>query len=79
MEALHNLFYVLVDEAMVVYLRHPVLHFGSSGQLAVDEQVGDFEKGAVFGKLLDRVTAVTEDAALAVRKLTLLWPQAVFM
>ena len=35
-------------------------------QLAVDQQVGDFEEGALLRQLLDGIAAVEEDAAIAV-------------
>ena len=36
------------------------------GQLAVEQQVGDLEVGALLGELLDRVAAVAQDALVAV-------------
>ena len=39
---------------------------GCRGQLAVDEQPRDLEVGAVLRQLLDRVSAIAEDALIAV-------------
>jgi len=33
---------------------------GNGGELAVEEQVGDFIKGTMFGEITNSVTAITE-------------------
>jgi hypothetical protein len=40
--------------------------FVLAGQLAVDEQVGHLGEVGVFGQVLDRVTAVAQDAGIPV-------------
>ena len=65
-EALDEALGVLVDQGMgrdVVLPHHEVR---AGGQLALDDQVGGLEEGALLGELLDRVAAVPEDAAPAV-------------
>ena len=44
----------------------PVLELRARGQLAVQDQVGRFEVGAVLGQLLDGIAAVAQDALVAV-------------
>src|ERR1019366_2357663 len=36
------------------------------GQLAVQQQVGDFQEAALFGKLLDGVAAVAQDSPVSI-------------
>jgi hypothetical protein len=43
-----------------------VLQLGRRREVAVDQQVRDFQEAGVLGKLLDRVTAVPQDACVAV-------------
>ena len=44
----------------------PRVELLSVGQLAVAQQVGDFEVVRVLGELFDRVAAVAQDAGVAV-------------
>ncbi len=66
-EALHEpLPHVLVDERVVRDVIAPLLELGGVGELAEDEEVGHLEVARVLGELLDRITAVAQDAGLAV-------------
>ncbi len=58
--------HVLVDERVVRDVLGPHLVLFGGRELAVDQQVGDLEVGRLFGELLDRIAAVSEDALLAV-------------
>ena len=57
---------VLVDDRVVGDVVRPVVELGLVRELAVDEEVGDLEVGALLGELLDRIAAVLEDAFVAV-------------
>ena len=65
-EALHELLDVLVHERVERDLAVPHLELGLGRQLAVHQQVGDFEIRRLLGELLDRVSAVFEDPPLAI-------------
>ncbi len=64
--ALEELLHVFVEHAVV---GQPVVELGElvgGRQLAVEQQVADLGKGRMLGDLLDRVTAVAQDALFAV-------------
>ena len=66
-EALHEaLAHVFVNERVVRDLVGPVGHLRFGGEFAVEEQIGNFEVGRLFGQLLDGVTAVAKDASAAI-------------
>jgi len=64
----------LVDELLDVLVHHrvdgdvvpPHVEVSLVGQLALDDEVGGLEEGALFGEFLDGVAAVAQDAALTV-------------
>jgi hypothetical protein len=58
---------VLVDVGVVPDVVRPGFQLGGVGQLAVDQQIGDFEVGRLGRQLLDRVPAVAQDAGIAVQ------------
>ena len=58
--------HVLVDERVVGDVGLPLLQLHRVGQLAVEQEVGDLEVGALLGQLLDRVAAVAKDPGLAI-------------
>ena len=58
--------HVLVDEGVVRDLVDPLVELGLVRQLAVQQQVGDFEVGRLLGELFDRIAAIAEDAFVAV-------------
>jgi len=62
----HALAELLVQIRVVGDVVDPSIVLSLVGQLAVDQQVGDLEEGALFGELLDRVAAVAEDAIFPV-------------
>jgi hypothetical protein len=66
MEALHELLQVLVNPCVMRDVVHPVLHLLAGGQLAVEEEVGHLEVAGALGELLDGISAVAEDAVVAV-------------
>lgn len=63
-----------IEEPLEVLVQHgvPLDLVGKGGQLlggrqlTVDEQVGDLDEGRLLGQLLDRVSAIPQDAGVAV-------------
>ena len=45
---------------------HPLLQLGRGGQLAVEQEVGDLQEGAILGQLLDGISAIAQDTFVAV-------------
>jgi hypothetical protein len=66
MKTLQEFLGAFVQHGVVGDLVGPVLQFRLNGQLAEQDQVGDFEKGALLGELLDRITAITQDTLIAI-------------
>jgi hypothetical protein len=66
MKAIHELLRVLVDEHGMSDFTDPLVHFRVCRELAVEEEVRHFEEGAVLGEVFDGVSAIEEDAAVAV-------------
>jgi hypothetical protein len=58
--------HVLVDERVVDDVVVPLGQLRRVGQLTVEQQVRHFEVGALLGQLLDGVTAVAQDASVAI-------------
>ena len=62
------------EEALELFVQQGVVadplvegfQLGGGRQVAVDEQVGNFQEAGVLGELLDRVAAVAQDAGVAV-------------
>ena len=67
-EALHERAHVLVDEHVVGDLAYPAIKLRGSWKLAVEQQVGDLEEGALLSKLLDGIPAVLQDACITVEE-----------
>ncbi|CAB4606228.1 unannotated protein [freshwater metagenome] len=66
-EALHEtLAHVFVNERVIGDLVGPLGHLRFGGEFAIEEQVGNFEIGRLFGQLLDGVAAVTKDACATI-------------
>src|SRR5262245_23083885 len=59
---------ILVDERVVSDVRGPSLELGGGRQLAVEQQISDFEISALFCKLLDRIAAIFQDSPVAIDK-----------
>ena len=66
MEAVDQHLDVLVEQGVVGNRIDPGAMLGRVRQLAVGQEIGDFQEGAPFGQFLDRIAAVAEDAALSV-------------
>jgi hypothetical protein len=47
-------------------LMDPILELAGGGQLAEQDQVGDFEEGAMLGQHFDGITAVAQNAPIAI-------------
>src|SRR5215467_1985876 len=62
----YELLDVLMDEGMMGYVPLPVLQFSSGGQLAVEKEVGHLQVVAALCQLLDRVAAISQDAAVTI-------------
>ena len=45
---------------------HPLLQLRRGGQLAVEKEVGDLQECAILGQLLDGISAIAQDAFVAV-------------
>jgi hypothetical protein len=58
--------HVLVNHGVVRDVVCPFGHLIAGGQLAVQEQIRNFEKCGVLGKLLDRVAAISQDACITI-------------
>jgi hypothetical protein len=65
-EALHELLDVLVDHGVHRDLMRPVRELARRRQFAEEDQVRGFEIGALLGELLDGITAIQEDAVVAI-------------
>ena len=66
-EALHKvLAKVLVDECVVCDLVAPSLKLLRGWKVTEDQQVGNLEIARMLGQLFNRVSAVTQDAVLAI-------------
>ena len=66
-EALHKvLAKVLVDEGVVCDLVAPSLKLLRGWKVTEDQQVGNLEIARMLGQLFNRVSAVTQDAVLAI-------------
>jgi len=65
-EAVHELLDVLVDHGVAQHFAVPIVQFVRGRQFAVQQQEGHLEKRAVLGELFDRITAIAEDAVIAI-------------
>jgi hypothetical protein len=65
-ERVEEAFQVLVQQRVLGDLAGEVRQLRLGGQLAVDQQVADLEEVRMLRQLLDRVTAVAQDARVAV-------------
>src|SRR5262249_18479096 len=59
-------FDALVNEGVMRDVVSPGLELLGIGEFAVQQQVGGFEVGALFGEILDRIAAVAKNAGIAV-------------
>ena len=57
---------LLADERVALDLVDPCVQLLGRRQLALDQEVGDFEERRALGKFLDRVAAVAQDPVVAV-------------
>ena len=57
-----------MEHGVVRDVIHPAVQFTGVGQLAEQEQVGDFEIGTVFGENVDGITAIAQDSLIAVNE-----------
>ena len=71
--------HVLVQHRVPAELVAEVFELARGRQLAVDQQVGDFDEVAIRGQLLDRVAAIAQDAASPSRNVMALVVEPVFM
>ncbi|CAB4564508.1 unannotated protein [freshwater metagenome] len=66
-ESLHEtLAHVFVNERVVGDLVRPIGHLRFGGEFTVEEQIGNFEVGRLFGQLLNGVPAIAEDACATI-------------
>ena len=61
-EGVEEVAHLLADERVVRHLGDEPIELLPRRQLAPDQEVGDLEEGRVLGELLDRVSAIAEDA-----------------
>jgi hypothetical protein len=66
-EAIHELFEVFMDHGVAHDLVIPILQLIPGGQLALQQQPGYFQEGAMFGELLDRVPTISQNAFVAIQ------------
>src|SRR5206468_8479633 len=66
-EAVEEAPHLLVDQAVARDAVPELLELIGGGQLAVDQQVGDLQEGALLRQLLDRVAAVAQDPGIPVQ------------
>src|SRR5256885_16954397 len=66
MKSVHNLFYIFFNESLMRDVPGPVLQLGFRWELAVQQQVSDYEVGAFLGKYIDRDSAIFENSLVAV-------------
>ena len=67
-KTVHHLLDALVDKSVVSNVPDPVLELRGGGQLAVQQQVSNFQIAALFSKLVDGKPAILEYALVAVDK-----------
>ena len=65
-------FHVLVNHRVVFDLVHEMVELFLSRQPAVNEEVGNLDEVALFGKLFDGIAAIPQNAFFAVEKRTAL-------
>jgi hypothetical protein len=58
--------HVLVNEGVVPDILYPRVEFELRWQLAVEQEVGDFEERGVLGQLFDRIPAISQDAVSSI-------------
>src|SRR5574341_2237489 len=66
LEALHELLGVFVDVGVNTNKFDPFRELVLGWQLAIEKEIGGLEVGAPLGELLDGISAIFEDAAVAV-------------
>jgi hypothetical protein len=57
-----------VDHGVAGDVGDPLIQLVGAGQLAVQQEVGDLQEAALFGKLLDGVAAVAQDSPVAIEE-----------
>ena len=65
-ETLHELLGGFVQHGVVGDVVHPVVQLFLGGQFAEQQQVGDFQEGAALGENFDGISAIAQDALVAV-------------
>ncbi len=65
-ERIHGFLDLLVNECVVSDVPGPFLQLTGRRQLSMQKQVCNFKVGAAFGELLDRISAIAQDAFVAV-------------
>ncbi len=65
-ESFEEFFHIFVDHGVIGELSAEVCELAGGGEFAVEEEPGGFDEVGVFGELFDGVTAVAEDAFVAV-------------
>ena len=66
MEAFHELLDIFEDRHAVVERVQPDGFLRRSGQLSVNQQIGNLQKGAVFRQLCDVVSAIAQDTFVTI-------------
>ena len=67
-EAVDELLHVLVQHGVPQNFAVPESQFVGGGQIPVQQQVGDFQEGAVLGELFDGIPAIEKDTGLAIQE-----------
>ena len=57
---------VFVEKRVMTNLAIERRQFGRSGELAVDEQIGDFDEAGFLREVFNAVPAITQNALIAV-------------
>ena len=65
-ETFHEFLGGLVQHGVVRDVVDPVFQLFLSGQLAEQQQVRNFQKGAVLGEYFDGIAAIAQDALVAI-------------
>ena len=61
-----TLAHVLMNERVMRDVKGPLVEFLCCGEFAIQQEVGNFKEVALFCKLFDGVTAVTQNACVAI-------------
>jgi hypothetical protein len=68
LEAFHEHFHLLVHIGVDADFVRPHIEFGGRGEFSIDQEIGGLQKRAFLREFFDRVTAVFQDAPVAVNK-----------